>query len=90
MHWAGRAKGSFVLSVIYAIMKVICEMIPYFVIGKVVTLIMNKEQNISEYMIPIGIIAGAFVLAEICHLISTSTSHKVTFEILGQIKKDIE
>lgn len=88
MHWAGRAKGSFVLSVIFAIMKVICKMIPYFVIGKVVTLIMNKEQNISEYMIPMGIIAGAFVLAEICHLISTSTSHKVTFEILGQIKKE--
>jgi len=88
LHWAGRAKSSFVISVIFAILSVLFKMIPYFVIGEIVTHIMNREQSISEYVILIGIIVIAFIVAEICHLISTSTSHRVTFEILGQIKKE--
>ncbi len=88
LHWAGRAKGSFIVSVIFAILNVACKLIPYFVIGKLITLYMRGEKGIAEYMVPIGIIAGAFILAEICHFISTTTSHKVTFEILGQIKKE--
>lgn len=88
MHWAGRAKGSFVLSVIFAILNVVCKLIPYFVIGRIVTLFMNGEQRVSEYMIPVGVIVVAFILAELFHFASTTTSHKVTFEILGQIKKE--
>lgn len=88
MHWAGRAKGSFILSVIFAIINVLCKLIPYFVIGKIVTLFMEGEKGLSEYLAPIGIIVAAFIVAELSHYISTTTSHKVTFEILGQIKKE--
>lgn len=88
LHWAGRAKGSFVLSIVFAVLKVVFKLIPYFIIGGVVTLFMDGEKRFDAYILPVGIIVGSFILGEVSHLISTSTSHKVTFEILGQIKKE--
>lgn len=88
VHWAGREKGSFILSIVFSILNVVFKLIPYFVIGKIIAFYINGEQEFSEYLVPIGTIAVAFIVAEVCHLISTTTSHKVTFEILGQIKKE--
>lgn len=88
VHWAGREKGSFILSIVFSILNVVFKLIPYFVIGKIIAFYINGEQEFSEYLVPIGTIAVAFIVAEVCHFISTTTSHKVTFEILGQIKKE--
>ena len=88
VHWAGREKGSFILSIVFSILNVVFKLVPYFVIGKIITFYINGEQEFSEYLVPIGTIAVAFIVAEVCHFISTTTSHKVTFEILGQIKKE--
>ena len=40
------------------------------------------------YLIEIAMIAASFVIAEIFHSISTAFSHKATFSVLGQIRKE--
>lgn len=70
LHWAGRAKGTFVLSIVFAVLKVVFKLIPYFIIGGVVTLFMDGEKRFVAYILPVGIIVGSFILGEVSHLIS--------------------
>lgn len=59
-----------------------------FIIGDVINKLLNGEKNFSVYLIEIAMIAASFVIAEIFHSISTAFSHKATFSVLGQIRKE--
>ena len=88
MQWAGRHKSLYAVSVVLAILNVLFKLIPFFIIGDVINKLLNGEKNFSVYLIEIAMIAASFVIAEIFHSISTAFSHKATFSVLGQIRKE--
>lgn len=88
LEWAGQKKSSYVLSVILGIGNVICKIIPYFIIVDVVKMFLNGSKNFNDYMYDAILIAISFIIAELFHSLSTTLSHKATFTVLANIRKE--
>lgn len=88
MQWAGKQKILYALSIVLAVFNVLFKLIPFFIIGDVINRLINGEKDLKTYLIEIAMIAGSFVIAEIFHSVSTAFSHKATFSVLGQIRKE--
>ena len=76
LTWAGQKKSSYVWSVILAVINVVFKIVPYFIIADVVRMFLDGDKDLREYMVKALIIAGSFILAELCHSVSTACSHK--------------
>lgn len=86
MNLAAPYKGKYFLSVILAVLGVAAGLIPFFVVSKIVLLLINKETNVSTYM-QWCIVAGAAFLAKVIFAnLSTFVSHTATFETLAEIR----
>ncbi len=83
----GEKKGHFVLSVITAVLGVICQTLPFVLAGKMMGLLVEGERNQSMYIPLFGAMALCFVGKAVFHSVSTSLSHSATFEILANIRK---
>lgn len=70
LTWAGQKKSSYVWSVILAVINVVFKIVPYFIIADVVRMFLDGEKELKEYMLKALIIAGSFILAELCHSVS--------------------
>ncbi|MDO4620350.1 MAG: ABC transporter ATP-binding protein [Lachnospiraceae bacterium] len=84
---AGEKKTHFILSVITAILGVICQTLPFLIAGQIMTLLVNGETKQSTYLSLFGYMALCFIGKAVFHSVSTSLSHGATFEILGNIRK---
>ncbi len=83
----GEHKGQYVLSVILAVVGVAFSVAPYFVIVGIVHGLMNGNKDFSYYLIRCLIIATLWFGRVLFHSLSTATSHKATFAVLGEIRK---
>ena len=87
MEWLKEDKSKFVWSIIFALMNVLFKLIPYFIIGDVIKRLIEGERHLEVYVTGIVLIALSFIISEIFRLFSTSLSHKATFAILANIRK---
>lgn len=87
LTWAGQKKSDYVWSVLLAIGNVIFRILPYFMIADVVKMFLNEEKDLQKYLIKAVYVAGAFLIAELFHSLSTTCSHKATFAVLSNIRK---
>ena len=83
----GEHKGQYVLSVILAVIGVAFSIAPYFVVAGIVHGLMGGNKDLSYYMIRCLIIAAFWFCRVLFHALSTSTSHRATFAVLGEIRK---
>ena len=79
--------GQYVLSVILAIIGVAFSAAPYFVAIGIVQGLMNGQKNVSFYLVRCFVMAVLWLGRVDCHALSTATSHKATFAVLGEIRK---
>ena len=79
--------GQYVLSVILAIIGVAFSAAPYFVAIGIVQGLMNGQKNVSFYLVRCFVMAVLWLGRVVCHALSTATSHKATFAVLGEIRK---
>lgn len=86
--WAKPQKKLYLWSILLAIGNVILKIIPYFIIADIVKMILNGNQNFNTYLYKAILIAISFIIAELFHSISTTLSHKTTFLILANIRKE--
>lgn len=86
-EFAGEHKPVYALSVAFAIVGVICGIVPYFFMGDIVKKLIDGCMEIQVYANNIIIIALLWGGRCIFHSISTSFSHKATFNVLGNIRK---
>ncbi len=84
---AGEKKYQLVLSVIVAILGVICQVIPFLIAGQIMSLLVNGVKDQNTYYSLFAFMALCFVGKAVFHAISTSLSHGATFEILANIRK---
>ena len=83
----GSHKGQYVLSVLLAIIGVAFSVAPYFVVIGIVRGLMGENKDLSFYLIRCLIIAALWLGRVLFHALSTATSHKATFAVLGEIRK---
>ena len=79
--------GQYVLSVILAIVGVAFSLAPYFVVIGIVQGLMDGQKNFSFYLTRCLIMAALWLARVLFHALSTATSHKATFAVLGEIRK---
>lgn len=87
VQWAGQRKGYYILSMVLALINVLFRIVPYFLIGNIVTHILDGEREMRFYIMQAVLIAVSFLLAELLHSISTACSHKATFAVLASIRR---
>ncbi len=84
---AGEKKYQFILSVVTAMLGVICQTIPFLLAGQIMNLLVSGVREQGVYMTLLAYMALCFAGKAVFHSISTSLSHSATFEILGNIRK---
>ncbi len=83
----GDHAGQYVLSVILAVIGVAFSVAPYFVVVGVVQGLMEGQQDFSFYLNRCLIMGVLWLGRVLFHALSTATSHRATFAVLGEIRK---
>lgn len=84
----GAHKGQYVLSVILAVVGVAFSIAPYFVVVGIVHGLMGGNKDLSYYLMRCLMIAALWFGRVLFHALSTATSHRATFAVLGEIRKN--
>ena len=79
--------GQYILSVVLAIIGVAFSLAPYFVVIGVVQGLMDGVKDFPFYLSRCLIMAALWLGRVLFHALSTTTSHKATFAVLGEIRK---
>ena len=79
--------GQYVLSVILAVIGVAFSVAPYFVVVGIIHGLMDGRQDFSFYLTRCLIMAALWFGRVLFHSLSTATSHRATFAVLGEIRK---
>ena len=79
--------GQYVLSVVLAVIGVAFSLAPYFVVIGIVQGLMGGVKDFSFYLSRCLIMAAFWLGRVLFHALSTSTSHKATFAVLGEMRK---
>lgn len=87
-EWAGQHKSSYIFSVLTAIINVAFRIIPYFLIASILSMLVSGNRSWEAYVVRIVLIVASFLVAELFHSLSTGLSHRATFTVLANIKKD--
>ena len=76
--WGKPYHGKFIGSIILAVLGVACQMVPYFCVAHIVTMMLSGEQNFSRY-VTAGIIALCGYFGKVLFsCLSTTISHTAT------------
>ena len=85
-EFAKGRRGEYLLSVITALIGVACSLIPYFIIIKIITALINGTAELSYYLTLCAWMAGLWILRYILHSVSTTLSHHATFHVLAKVR----
>lgn len=85
-QFAGEYKSAYIKSVIYAVIGVAFSLAPYLLMGDMVRKLLWGERDFKIYLMEGLIIALCWVLRVFFHTLSTNTSHKTTFRLIGNVR----
>ena len=86
MELAQGRRGEYALSIFAALLGVACSLIPYFIIIKIITALVNGTAELSCCLVLCAWMAGFWVLRYVLHSVSTSLSHHATFCVLANTR----
>ena len=86
MELADGRRGEYALSIITALIGVACSLIPYFIIIKIITALVNGTAELTQCLTLCAWMALCWVLRYVLHSISTSLSHHATFHVLANTR----
>lgn len=86
LEWAGQKRSLYAVSVILAAVSVITKILPYIFVGNIVNGLISGDRTRALYAENLLWITLLFVISELSHTVSTSLSHKATFEVLKNIR----
>lgn len=88
MQYAEQYKSKYVCSVVLAVISVICGMLPYFAVAKMVTAMINHEdRDISFFALWCIAAAAGYIAKGIFNGLSTSISHTATYLTMKEIRQ---
>lgn len=86
MELAERKYGEYALSIVTALLGVACSLIPYFIIIKIITALVNGTAELSHCLTLCVWMALCWILRYVLHSVSTSLSHHATFQVLANTR----
>ena len=86
MELAEGQRGEYALSILAALLGVACSLIPYFIIIKIITALVNGTAELTQCLTLCAWMALCWVLRYVLHSVSTSLSHHATFRVLANIR----
>ncbi len=89
IDFASTHKRSYILSVVTAAIGVACSMVPFVIIAGMINRLLEGNREWQGYLTDCGIMLLLWLGRVVFHSISTSLSHKATFEVLGNIRKRV-
>ena len=78
--------GEYALSVLTALLGVACSLIPYFIIIRLITALVDGTAELTYCLTLCAWVAGCWVLRYLLHSVSTSLSHHATFHVLANTR----
>lgn len=84
---SGERKGKFIASVILAALSMLCGIVPYYFISRIVKDLLAGSTDKSAYIINCAIILSLWLGHSLFHALSTANSHLATFHTLAVIRK---
>ena len=79
-------RGEYLLSVLTALLGVACALIPYLIIIRIITALVDGTAQLTQCLTLCAWMAGCWVLRYVLHSVSTSVSHHATFFVLANIR----
>ena len=87
MTFAGQKKSGYIASVILAVIGAAFQILPFFVMARVIGKLLAGNRDLAGYLIDCAVMAAFWLLRVLFHSLSTAQSHKATFAVLGNIRK---
>ncbi|WP_024856184.1 ABC transporter ATP-binding protein [Ruminococcus albus] len=87
LRQSGERKGKFVTSVILAAISMLCGIVPYYFIARIVKDLLAGRTDKSAYIINCAVILALWLGHSLFHALSTANSHLATFHTLAVIRK---
>ena len=87
LRQSGERKGKFVTSVILAAISMLCGIVPYYFIARIVKDLLAGRTDKSAYIINCALILALWLGHSLFHALSTANSHLATFHTLAVIRK---
>ena len=94
IEFAGQKKPNYIFSVLLAMCKVVCGLVPYVYMADIVDKLLQMnagtlEKDMSLLSADMIKMAVFWVLCRVFHAISTTLSHAATFEVLANIRRQL-
>lgn len=89
IEFAGEKKLHYILSVIFAVLGVLASLIPYIIMGTMISQLMKGNTEWSYYLNLMVVVIIAWVCRVLLHAVSTTFSHVATFQVLGSMRKRV-
>ena len=87
--WGKPYHGKFIGSIALAVLGVACQMVPYFCVAHIVTLMLSGDQNFSHYTAACVIALCGYLGKVIFSNLSTTISHIATYYTLRDLRENI-
>ena len=87
--WGKPYHGKFIGSIILAVLGVACQMVPYFCVAHIVTLMLSGEQDFSSYMTACIVALCGYLGKVVFANLSTVISHTATYDTLRDLRENI-
>ena len=85
--FAGQKKSGYLASVVFAVLGAAFQILPFFVMARVIGKLLAGNKDLAGYWIDCAVMAAFWLLRVLFHSLSTAQSHKATFAVLGNIRK---
>ena len=87
--WGKPYHGKFIGSIALAVLGVACQMVPYFCVAHIVTLMLSGDQNFLHYTAACVIALCGYLGKVIFSNLSTTISHTATYYTLRDLRENI-
>ncbi len=87
LTFAGQKKSGYIASVLFAVIGAVFQILPFFVMARIIGKLLAGNKDIAGYLIDCAVMAAFWLLRVLFHSLSTAQSHKATFAVLGNIRK---
>ena len=87
--FAKSKKKYYFASIFFALLKVACGIAPYIIIASIVRELLSGVRDWDTYLTECLVAAAFWIGSALFHAISTSLSHVATFNVIGNIRKDL-
>ena len=85
--FAGQKKSGYIGSVCLAMAGAVFQMFPFLVMARILEKLMDGNREFTGYMMDCAVMAVFWMFRVLFHSLSTMLSHKATFTVLTNIRK---